>query len=59
VTIEIEPDVEGGTRITAIETGPSITETTPGDDYHVAWEQVFTALEKYLLERKSTKEEQK
>jgi uncharacterized protein YndB with AHSA1/START domain len=59
VMIEIEPDIEGGSRITVTETGPSITETTPGDDFHDAWEQVFTTLETYLLERKSTKEEQK
>ena len=36
VTIEIEPEVEGGTRITATETGPTITETQPGDEYHQA-----------------------
>lgn len=51
VSIEIEPGVDGGTRITATETGPSITETESGDELHEAWEQVFTALDTYLHER--------
>jgi uncharacterized protein YndB with AHSA1/START domain len=51
VTIAFEPGVDGGTRVTATETGPSITQTAPGDGYHEAWEQVFTALEQYLADR--------
>lgn len=51
VTIDIESEVDGGTRITATETGPSITKTEPADELHEAWEQVFTALDTYLQER--------
>ena len=51
VRIEITPEVEGGTRITATETGASITSTEPGDDLHEAWEQVFSALDTFLQER--------
>jgi uncharacterized protein YndB with AHSA1/START domain len=51
VEIAFEPGVEGGTRVTATESGPSITQTAPGDGYHEAWEQVFTALEQFVAAR--------
>ncbi|MEJ7837990.1 MAG: SRPBCC family protein [Thermomicrobiales bacterium] len=51
VSITIEPGVDSGTRITARESGPSISSTEPGDPYHQAWDKVFDALQTYLGKR--------